>query len=536
MHEFVALYMALDATTRTHAKLRALAAYFAAAPPLDAAWAAYFLTGHTLKRVIRRADLKRAAIEASATPEWLFDACHETVGDFAETVALLLPGATSRSEASLAHWIEAQIAPLAHAAPGEVEARLRQCWSELDRDGRLVFGKLLTGAFRVGVGRELVHRALAQLAGVAAGDVAQALAGDWRPSASFWQRVRGEEAADAQARMHRPYPFCLAHALDADLAQLGAPEQWQVEWKWDGVRAQLVARGHALSIWSRGEELVSEQFPEIIAAARALPSGTVIDGELVAWPATELHPKPFAALQRRLGRKDPNTSLQRELPVKLLAYDLLEDEAQDIRAMPLVARRERLEGLLRATPGIAGVIVISPPLPNASWEEVRALRARAREHAAEGLMLKRRDSAYGSGRTRGVWWKWKTEPFTVDAVLMYAQPGSGRRASLYTDYTFGVWHEGALVAFAKAYSGLSDDELIAADRWIRAHTLEKFGPVRSVAPELVFELAFEGIQLSKRHKSGIAVRFPRIVRWRRDKPASEADTLHSVRALATVTP
>jgi DNA ligase-1 len=399
----------------------------------------------------------------------------------------------------------------------------------LDRDGRFVFGKLLTGAFRVGAARQLVYRALADVAGVPLADVAHRLIGEWTPTPAFFDWLRGE-GVTLPAAAHRPYPFFLAHALDNPPATLGALADFQVEWKWDGIRAQLIVRSDGASVWSRGEDLVSAAFPELVAAARALPAGTVIDGEILAWADGADAPLPFASLQQRLNRKSPGPRLQKDVPVVLLAYDLLEADGQDVRAEPLAVRRARLEALLPEGP----VIRLSPTLDVAQWSDVDPARARAREHRAEGLMLKRLDAAYGVGRVRGPWWKWKVEPYTIDAVMVYAQAGHGRRASLFTDYTFAVWgDDGELVPFAKAYSGLSDAEIREVDGWVRSHTIERFGPVRRVEPLQVFELAFEGLQVSKRHKSGVATRFPRIARWRKDKPAREADTLATLRALAS---
>jgi len=528
MRRFTALYLALDATTRTHDKVAALTGYFRDAPPHDAAWAAYFLTGRKLKRVVATRDLVAAALTASGLPAWLFDAGYDAVGDLAETIALVLPPPTRADERSLAQWIEGGIAPLAGLSSSEAQARLRDAWDRLDRDGRFVFGKLLTGAFRVGAARQLVHRALAEAAGVAVADVAHRLIGEWTPSPAFLDWLRGE-GVTLPAPVHRPYPFFLAHALVDPPATLGAIGDWQAEWKWDGVRAQLVVRSDGASVWSRGEELVSDAFPEIVAAARALPAGTVIDGEVLAWDAAADAPRPFAALQQRLNRKAPSARLLKEVPVVLLAYDLLEEAGVDVRARPLAVRRARLASLLPHLPTLR----LSPIVAAGEWPVLAAQRERARELRAEGLMLKRLDAPYGAGRVRGPWWKWKVDPYTIDAVMVYAQAGHGRRASLFTDYTFAVWGDGGeLVPFAKAYSGLSDAEIREVDRWVRGHTLERFGPVRRVEPVQVFELAFEGLQLSKRHKSGVATRFPRIARWRRDKSAAEADTLGTLRELA----
>ena len=527
MRRFTELFLALDTTTGTRDKVNALVAYFSAAPPDDAAWAAYFLTGRKLKRLVGTRDLVEAAIEASGIPPWLFDASYEAVGDLAETIALLLPPPTHADDAPLSAWVERDLLPLAGLPADDVRARLQNAWDRLDRDGRFVYGKLITGAFRVGAARQLVYRALAEVASVPVTEVAHRLIGEWTPSMRFFETLRGE-GADTRMPSHRPYPFFLAHPLEDDPTVLGNIDEWQVEWKWDGIRAQLVRRG-TVSLWSRGEELVNEAFPDIVNAATTLPDGIVIDGEILAWSDADERPLEFAALQKRLNRKAPTARLMHDVPAVLVGYDLLEHEAADIRTTPLAQRRARLEAILP----FASAIRLSPLLRVADWPALSQLRMRSREHHAEGVMLKRLDSAYGVGRVRGPWWKWKIDPYTVDAVMIYAQAGHGRRASLFTDYTFAVWSDGELVPFAKAYSGLSDAEIREVDGWVRAHTLERFGPVRRVDPQLVFELAFEAIQSSTRHKSGVAVRFPRILRWRTDKPASEADTLEHLKSLAT---
>jgi DNA ligase-1 len=371
-----------------------------------------------------------------------------------------------------------------------------------------------------------VVRALSQVSGVDEGTIAHRLMGAWEPTPDFYQRLVAPDTRDAD--VSRPYPFYLAYPLEQEPVALGDPSEWLVEWKWDGIRAQLIRRAGRTFLWSRGEELLSGRFPEVEEAAALLPGGTVIDGELLPW--TDGAPLPFAQMQRRIGRKTLGRKILSEVPVVLLAYDLLEAESEDLRATPLAHRRERLSALLDRTPS-AGRLPLSPALTVAGWEDVALARKRARDTGAEGVMLKRLNSTYGVGRRKGDWWKWKVEPHSVDAVLMYAQPGSGRRAGLYTDYTFGVWDADHLVPFAKAYTGLTDEEIRKVDAFVRRHTLEKFGPVRTVKPELVFELAFEGIQRSSRHKSGIAVRFPRMARWRTDKRPEDADTLDTVRGL-----
>ncbi|HMQ32281.1 MAG TPA: ATP-dependent DNA ligase [Chloroflexaceae bacterium] len=571
MRAFAELYAALDTTTRTNAKVAALARYFAAAPPADAAWALYFLSGRKPRQVVSTRRLSEWAIEAAGIPPWLFGECYDAVGDFAETVALLLPeGSGGGEEAGLAYWIEQRLLPLRGADEAAQRAALLAAWGELGRAERFLWNKLLTGGFRVGVSQRLITRALAQVSGVDDAALAHRLMGEWEPGAAWYEGLLAPETADAD--VSQPYPFCLAHPLEGEPATLGDPAAWQAEWKWDGIRAQLVRRAGQSFLWSRGEELVTERYPELAAAGELLPDGTVLDGEILPYSAGEV--MPFAQLQRRIGRKTLGKKLLAEVPVVLFAYDLLEQGGEDLRGLPLAERRARLEGLLAslttkatksakgqspAEPAIAAdlagaaapqpgdlrelrelrgedshPLLLSPIAPGATWEELAAARERSRELRAEGLMLKRRGSPYRVGRVRGDWWKWKIAPYTVDAVLIYAQRGSGKRASLYTDYTFGVWDGDELVPFAKAYSGLTDAEIREVDAFVRRNTLEKFGPVRTVKAELVFELAFEGIQRSSRHRSGVAVRFPRMLRWRRDKPPAEADSLESVRALLEV--
>ena len=526
MRAFARLYAALDETTATSAKVAALVAYFRAAPPADAAWAVHFLTGRRPKRLVASGDLRGWAAAEAGIPDWLFEESYHAVGDLAETITLLLPDAGSSSDLSLAHWVEQRLLPLrGQDRDGQCREMVR-AWRELSRAERYVWNKLITGSFRVGTSTRLVERALAAASGIDEGVIAHRLMGAWDPGPEFYQRLMAPDTRDAD--VSRPYPFFLASPLEDPPETLGAAEEWTVEWKWDGIRAQVIRRAGRTFVWSRGEELLSGRFPEIEEAAALLPDGTVLDGELLPWAGDA--PLPFAQLQRRIGRKTLGRRILEEVPVVLVAYDLLEETGEDLRALPLSARRARLAGLLSRTP-TAGRLTLSPVLDTGGWDAAAAARREARAVGAEGLMLKRLASPYGIGRRRGDWWKWKVDPLAVDAVLMYAQPGSGRRAGLYTDYTFGVWDGDQLVPFAKAYSGLTDAELRKVDAFVRRNTLDKHGPVRVVKPELVFELAFEGIQRSTRHRSGVAVRFPRMTRWRTDKRAAEADTLEMVRAL-----
>jgi DNA ligase-1 len=541
---FAELFSALDETTKTNAKVAAMVDYFRSADAADAAWAVWFLSGHRPKRLIPVRRLAAWAMEVADVPSWMFDECYEAVGDLAETVTLLLPAPAARMDLPLHQWIEAQILPLASATEAAQRETVLRAWQGLDGVERFVFNKLITGELRVGVSQNLVVRALSEATGVAGTTVSHRLTGTWSPTREAFERIRSADGDDTN--LSQPYPFFLAHGLDDGPESLGAIDDWQVEWKWDGIRAQVIHRGGEVFIWSRGEELVTTRFPEVAEVSARLPEGTVIDGELLAWQ--QGRPLPFSRLQRRIGRQQLTPAILQDVPVALVAYDLLELEGVDVREQQLSWRRAKLVQLIDRIPPVAAAnhsdlfrpepgdahdarIIVSPVVEARSWEEVRAAYANAREHGAEGLMLKRRDSVYGVGRRRGSWWKWKTAPHSIDAVIMYAQAGHGRRASLHTDYTFGVWDNGELVPFAKAYSGLTDEEIRKLDAWIRRNTLEKFGPVRAVKPEQVFELGFEGIQASTRHKSGVAVRFPRILRWRTDKPVADVDTLATLKAL-----
>lgn len=556
MKAFAALYRQLDASTSSLAKQAALQAYLQAAPAADAAWAVYFLAGGKPRQLVPTRLLRTLAQEAAGLPAWLFDESYEAVGDLAETIALLLPPPADAHELCLAQWMEQHLLPLRELRGEQADAlapRLRAQWRQLAPDERLVYFKLITGSFRVGVSKLQVTQALAAVGGLDPKRVAQRLMGYThlaaRPDAGAYLALiapvtEGEQSTFSNGQ---PFPFFLAHPFNVDVAQfdalLGPPSDWLVEWKWDGIRAQLVKRAGQVWLWSRGEELVTERFPELAAMGQALPDGTVLDGEIVVWrvDGAESQPEgrvqPFADLQKRLGRKTLGPKLLREIPVVLLAYDLLEWQGQDLRRQPQSQRRALLDALLAHVPHPQ--LKASPVLHGQSWTELALARQAARSLGVEGMMLKRRNAQYGVGRTKdvGVWWKWKIEPLSIDAVLIYAQRGHGRRASLYSDYTFAVWDgppeqsERKLVPFAKAYSGLTDAEMARVDAVIRKTTVESFGPVRSVKPTLVFELGFEGIAKSPRHKSGIAVRFPRMLRWREDKPVAEADSLQTLEAL-----
>lgn len=529
MDAFAALYQRLDRSTATGDKQAAIADYLDTADAGSASWAVWLLCGGRLRGLARSGELRDWVAQASGLPDWLVEESHAHVGDLAESCCLLLPEPTTQARRrSLQSWIEDQLLPLRGAEEAARRAAVIEAWTTLPFDQRLVYSKLLTGALRVGVAQGLVQRVLAQRSGLSVATIAQRLLGAWQPSAEFQARLMS--SAPQPGDRAQPYPFFLASPLEKGPDQLGAIDDWQLEWKWDGIRLQLIRRGGELALWSRGEERLDGRFPEIEAAAASLPDGVVLDGELLAWREGESQPMPFSALQTRIQRRKPGPKSLREAPLRLLAYDLLEVDGQDWRERPLDQRRERLAALLDGLN--QPTLALSPVVAADRWEAAAALREGARERGVEGLMLKRRDSVYQAGRRRGDWWKWKIDPLRIDAVLIYAQAGHGRRSNLYTDYTFALWQNGTLVPVAKAYSGLSDAEINRLDRWIRAHTTERFGPVRAVQPLQVFELAFEGVNRSPRHKSGIAVRFPRIARWREDKPATEADQLVSLAALA----
>ncbi|UVW27757.1 ATP-dependent DNA ligase [Massilia sp. H6] len=538
MREFALLYAELDETTSTTRKLDALQQYFSRAAPENAAWAVYFLAGGKPRQAVPTKLLRQYAIEYAALDEWLFDESYHAVGDMAETIAHILPAPSRRSDVGLAEWMETRIGPLRGADPGTIREALFAAWDELDWRERFLFVKLIGGGFRVGVSRLLVTRALAAIAAVDSKLIAQRLMG-WtdnsvRPTAgSFLQLIAAQSDEEHKLRGGQPYPFFLAHQLQGEPAALGELADWQVEWKYDGIRAQLVRRGGQNYLWSRGEDLITERFPEL--ARVVLPEGTVLDGEVLIWQPENPIPAPFSDLQKRIGRKTIGPKLLGELPAVLCCYDLLESGGVDLRALPQHERRALMEAEVMAA--ASPQLRTSPLIQAGSWSELATLREQSRRRGVEGMMVKARGAQYGVGRTKdvGTWWKWKVDPYTVDAVLIYAQAGSGRRASLYTDYTFAVWDgegdERKLVPFAKAYSGLTDAEIAQVDNVVRKTTLEKFGPVRSVKPTMVFELGFEGIALSSRHKAGVAVRFPRILRRRLDKPVIEADTLDTLKGL-----
>lgn len=531
MKQFAGLIDQLNLTTKTSEKLAALQAYFQTANEKDKVWVIALFTGRRPRRTISSTLLKQWCAEFCNIPFWLLDECYHTVGDLSETIALLIdahdqprwPG----PEMPLHYYIE-RFRQLEKLTEEVRKSFMLEGWAQLQTTTeRFIFNKLLSGAFRIGVSQQLIVQALSKATGTAASVIAHRISGKWDPGSIGFDELISDE--NNLADNSKPYPFYLAYPLENDLAMLGEIGEWQVEWKWDGIRGQMIKRNQEFFIWSRGEDLMTEKFPEYALVQEQLPDGIVLDGEIVV--AKGRIPLPFSLLQTRIGRKNISRKLMEDAPVRFFAYDLLEYAGNDIRHEPLVYRRALLEQI------VAGVnldiLQLSSVVEAADWEELARLREESREHFAEGFMLKRKSSSYQTGRKRGDWWKWKIDALTIDAVMIYAQKGSGRRSNLYTDYTFAVKDGDALVPFAKAYSGLTDKEIAQVDNFVKRNAIEKFGPVRTVKPELVFELAFEGIAASKRHKSGVALRFPRISRWRHDKKAADINTLDDLKQMLT---
>jgi DNA ligase-1 len=552
MRDFAALFDEIDATGSTAAKVAAMASSLNGRRDASAAWMLYFLSGQRLKRTLSARSLAQWVAQARRIPEWLFRDSYAAVGDLAETIALLMEADAAHASRStmpdvaLAEWVEDRLASLRNMD----EHAQRECvlaWlAQLGRTERFLLVKLLTGSMRVGVSKGLVIKAVARAAGIPETLVAERMMGDWRPSQAFMERLMSPASDGAAASPTAPRPFALASPIEelvgAGLASasaiepaLGAIRNWMLEWKWDGIRAQLVRQPAGVTaIWSRGEEVLTDRFPEILAAAARLPAGTVLDGELLAW--RDGKPLPFAVMQRRIGRTALSPRVLREAPVAMVAFDVLEVGGQDVRQRPLRERRALLEEII-GTASSPERLRVSEIVHVDSWQAAAALRETSRARGVEGMMLKALDQPYIAGRVRGAWWKWKIEPRTFDGVLVYAEPGHGRRAGLLTDYTLAVWDgaapgTGNLVPVAKAYTGLTDAELTEMDAWIRAHSTARFGVVRAVDPLHVFEIAYEGIARSSRHRGGVAVRFPRILRWRKDKPPHEAERLATLLALA----
>ncbi|MCH8534843.1 MAG: ATP-dependent DNA ligase [Flavobacteriaceae bacterium] len=528
MKAFAQLIKTIDSTNKTNKKVEALANYFSIAPEADKVWTIAILSHRRPPRPVNTTLLRTYASELANIPLWLFEESYHIVGDLAETIALVLPNVESSTNKQLADFCQ-DLLDLKPQSEATKKAYMIEHWTQMDYYERFVFNKLITGGFRIGVSQKLMTRALAKATDLDEDILAYKLMGNWDPAKiTFEELILEENKADY---LSKPYPFYLAYALEGDLMDLGNPADWSAEHKWDGIRSQVIVRENELFVWSRGEELVTDKYPEFQEFVGQLPNGTVLDGEILAYPNNEIG--SFKDLQTRIGRKNVSKKLLEKTPVILKVYDLLELNNEDIRKKPLAWRRKELEKLYTELRNEVSVFHLSEEVKFEKWEELVEERKHARAIKSEGLMLKKKEAVYGVGRKKGDWWKWKSDPFSIDAVLTYAMRGHGRRSNLYTDYTFGLWDENKeeLVTFAKAYSGLTDKEFKELDAWIKKNTLDRFGPVRSVTPHHVFEIAFEGIAESKRHKSGVATRFPRILRWRKDKKLEDANTLEDLKAL-----
>jgi len=552
MKQFSQLIKTLDSTNKTNVKVNALAKYFSQAQEKDKVWTIAILSHRRPPRPVNTTLLREWASELAHIPLWLFEESYHIVGDLAETIALVVPSDEKSTPKSLTQFLEEMIW-LKKQSDSDKKNYLFENWKQLDYYGRFVFTKLITGGFRIGVSQKLMTKALSKATGIDEDVLAYKLMGNWDPNTiTFRDLVLEEKESDF---LSKPYPFYLAYALEDNIEDLGDVSDWSVEHKWDGIRAQVIIRNDEIFVWSRGEELVTDKYPEFQNFVGILPNGTVLDGELLPYPNGQIG--TFNDLQTRIGRKTVSKSLLEKTPVILKAYDVLEWKGNDIRQKSFLERRRLLEMMVEQSQNHTQVassghshqnvkvtevtrsdlpLLLSERLQFDSWEEVVKERTLSREKRSEGLMLKKLDSPYQVGRKKGDWWKWKVDPLTIDAVLTYAMRGHGRRSNLFTDYTFALWQdredgEKELVTFAKAYSGLTDAEFKEVDAWIKKNTLERFGPVRSVTPHHVFEIAFEGIALSKRHKSGVATRFPRILRWRKDKKIEEANSLEDLKKL-----
>lgn len=523
MRKFAALFEKIDQVQSTNEKVLHIKDYFSSCSDADGAWALFFLSGHRLKRLISGRMLMEWCVDFIDIPPWLIEESYASVGDTAETITLLLPRkevGKKSNEYSLSEWMETIIKPLQTLGLEEKKAKILSFWNDLSTKEIFIVNKILTGSFRMGISSLLTLKALSQAIGVSREILSQRLMGNWEPTSEFFKSLKSIETNN---KFLNPYPFYLAYPFEGELESLGLLSDWQIEWKWDGIRGQAVIGEKDVALWSRGNELISDQFPELIEAFKTIAPGTILDGEILAF--ANGYPLPFGELQKRLGRKNVSKSMIEKVPIAFIAYDILEYDGIDLRNKPMHERRTLLQNLTFSSPRIA----LSSLVEGNEWPHIQNLRLRSREKGVEGLMFKKKDSLYGVGRQKGYWWKYKVDPLTIDAILLYAQAGSGRRANLFTDYTFGVWKDNELVPIVKAYSGLDQAEINELDKWIRKNTEEKFGPVRKVKPFHVFEIGFEGIQKSNRHKSGVALRFPRILRWRKDKPIEECDTLDTIK-------
>ncbi|MEP6594867.1 MAG: ATP-dependent DNA ligase, partial [Ginsengibacter sp.] len=466
---FAALVTQISSSTKTNDKLEALAEYFTLAEDKDKVWVIAIFSGRRPRRIVSSTLLSEWCIELANLPPWLFSECYSMVGDLGETIALLLPESLSKEDKgeSLSYYLEKFI---------EIEKQdeairkkfILDSWQQMNNSERFVFNKLITGNFRIGVSQKMMVNALSKIVELSSSVIAHRISGNWDPVTTTFAQLLTEDNISTDDS--KPYPFYLAYALEEEPETLGDPSDWQAEWKWDGIRGQMIKRNNELYVWSRGEELMTDKFPEYFILKDLLPDGVVLDGEII--PAENGKPLPFAVLQTRIGRKNITKKQLLDAPICFFAYDLLEYERVDWRDKPLSERRKQLEKIL--APIRQRSIQLSEVISFTNWNELADVRRTSREMNSEGIMLKRKNSIYQVGRKRGDWWKWKIDALTIDCVMVYAQKGSGRRSGLYTDYTFAVKDGDKLVVFTKAYSGLTDKEFAQVDNFVKRNSIEKF--------------------------------------------------------------
>jgi len=535
LNNFSELFLNLDSSNSTNNKIEVLKNYFLSNDPIDNSWAIYLLTGKSNKRFISGRYLKNLFSELYEYPVWLIDTCYLKVGDSAEVITLLLKNkSTSRKKVllniSLNELLSKTIPDLSKLNDEEKNFKIKNMWETLPEDNHLIFNKILTGTFRVGVSIGLITKSISKLINIDEEIISHRLMGNFEPSIDSYEFLINKNI-NLQELNSKPFPFLLANTIEDKIFKHSIND-FQFEWKYDGIRMQLIKRSGNVSLWTRGQELVNDSFPELVDKMSHIKDDFVLDGELLVWNFKEQIAFDFSLLQKRINRKSPTRSIQIKYPIIFIAYDLLEINGRDIREIKLENRRIELEKYFskwhnKTENNISAIFKICNLIFPKDWPDALNYKEKSRENNTEGLIIKKKTSIYSSGRKRGIWWKYKVDPMQLDAVLIYAKGGSGRRAGLYTDYSFALWKDKELIKFASAYSGLTNIEIKELDKWIRKNTIEKFGPVRSLKPEMVFEISFEKIQISKRHKSGIAVRFPRITKWRKDKKINDADSLEN---------
>ena len=526
MRQFAALIRKLELSSRQNEKVLVLSAYFQEAAEKDRVWAIALLSQRRPSRTMTLRQMKKWALEFSGIPEWLFEESYQIVGDLAETIALILPPPTGQAEQGLSHWIET-ITELKGRASEAQKALVFKSWEVLDKAERFQFNKLVTGSFRVSVSQRLMTRALSLATGMPETVLAHRISGGWDPESTAFQDLVREQSPTEEAG--RPYPFQRIHPLEEGPNVLGETSGYLIDWKWEGIRCQLIRRSSNSFIWSEKGELITGAFPAIASALDNFPEGLVLDGEIVIMQDAGVG--PASGIEKRLGMKKPGPKALRELPAAFIAFDILEREGTDLRDRPLLERKQQLLDLAGQVDATGEVILFSDPLPVNDWADVAGFRAEARNMRADGLLIKKRELPYRSGDVEGPWLHWKPEAHTINALLIYATRGQGGSTRQYTDLSFAVWAGDQLVPFTRTIEGLPEEDMAELSSWIRENTVERFGPVRSVRAEQVFEIAFEGIEPSSRHRSGLILRSPRILRWCRGLTPDRAGKLSSLKKL-----